>query len=93
MCLEPVSLQIEHFKSLFDIKQLIVNIYIILTTICAPFLDRFFTGFISLSLIFAFELAFIERYYDDESKWVIVVVVLWWVLMFSVAYFIRRTLT
>jgi len=93
MCLEPVSLQINYFKSLSAIRELIINIYIIVCIMCIPFLDKFFTGFLSISLEFAVELIFVERYYDNASKWAIVVVLMWSVLMFAVVYFIRRTLT
>jgi hypothetical protein len=93
MCLAPVADQIKYFKSLSALRQLVINIYIVLCVLCIPFLDRCFTGFVSLSLEFAFELIFIERYYDNASKWAIADVLVWWMVMFAVVYFIRRTLT
>jgi hypothetical protein len=93
MCEAPVSVQIKYFKSLSGIKQFILNIYIVLSILCTPFLDKFFTGFIAISLEFAVELIVIDRYYDTVESWAIVSVIMWWFLMFTVAYFIRRTLT
>ena len=47
---ESVSEQVKYYKAIFDIKSLIVNLYMIQCIFLTPFLDKFFFSFISSSI-------------------------------------------
>ena len=73
---------------------MILNMYMCHCIFFTPYLDKFFTVFISSSIQFSIEVFLMNKYYNQNGvSFALFQIPQYLILMFLVAYFIRKTLT